>query len=114
MIASIRMTPRIHHRFGSHAQDMLGIRGFKFTEWTFNHSLARKTKKQERETEMLQQAEVQGQAEVRSQPEGQATPSVKRQASKSPTRVQGSRSTSQNALNVIWSIGVTNSVLNTK
>ncbi len=54
---------------------------FKFTEWTFNNSLARKTKKQERETEMLKQAEVQ------SQPEGQATPSVKRQASKNATRV---------------------------
>ena len=60
---------------------------FKFTEWTFNHSLARKTKKQERETEMLKQAEVQGQAEVQSQPEGQATPSVKRQASNNATRV---------------------------
>ena len=81
MIASIRMTPRIHHVFGSHAQELLGILFFKFTEWTFNHSLARKTKKQERETEMLKQAEVQ------SEPEGQATPSVKRQASKNAIRV---------------------------
>ena len=62
------MTPRIHHVFGSHAQETLGILlAFKFTEWTINHSLARKTKKQERESEMLKQAGVQGQAEVQSQ-----------------------------------------------
>ncbi len=36
---------------------------------------------------MLKKTEVQGQAEVQSQPEGQATPSVKRQASKNATRV---------------------------
>ena len=54
---------------------------FGFTEWTFNYSLARKTKEQEREIGMLEQAEV------RSQPEGQVTSSVKRKALKSPTRV---------------------------
>ena len=42
MIAGIRMTLRIHHRFGSHAQEMLGIR---FLSTQNGHSIIRKLEK---------------------------------------------------------------------